>query len=144
VIDSKFFATLSDSIAPGGSVANDVTLPSASAVGCDEALAVALGGNAKLQELADAIMARADGSPSFQAMAPDERHVFLEAVQRERPEAFAALVTLTLAHYYAHPLVLAALGWPSRPPQPQGHKLPAFDDTMLAPVLARGAKWRQC
>jgi hypothetical protein len=144
VIDGAFLSTLVDSIAPGGLVARDMTLPTASAAGCGQAIGEALNGSSSLKALTDAIAVRAGSASSFCTSPAQERESLLEAVQKENPEAFARLVTLTLAHYYAHPQVLAALGWPARPPQPKGHKLPGFDESLLAPVLARGAIWRQC
>jgi hypothetical protein len=144
VTDGDFLAALVDCIAPGGLVTKVVVLPSASAAGCDDALAEALKGNSDLQALVDAIAVRAGGGASFCASPAQERETLLEAVQKQQPEAFAQMVTLTLARYYAHPQVLEALDWPARPPQPEGHKLPAFDGTLLTPVLARGALWRQC
>lgn len=144
MIDRRFLSMLVDSIAPGGSVAKDVTLPPASAVGCDAMLGKALDGNANLRAFVEAIVMRAGGVGSFSGNSANERNLFLETVQTEQPPDFAALVNLTLAHYYAHPRVLAALDWPSRPPQPEGHELAPFDDSLLAPVLARGAIWRQC
>jgi hypothetical protein len=143
-MDGEFLRALVDSIAPGGSVTVEVTLPPASAVGCDRALAGALDSNSTLQGVVDAIAARAGGMGSFSSITADQRQSLLEAVQNEKPAAFMGLVALVLAHYYAQPQVLEALNWPARPPQPEGHELPAFDESLLRPVLARGAIWRQC
>lgn len=144
MISGEFLAALVDSLAPGGSVATDVTLPAASIVGCDRALAEAMVSNSNLRALIEAIAAQAGDAQSFVASDPRSRIACLETAQRERPESFASLVTATLAHYYAQPHVLAALDWPSRPPQPEGHRLPPFDDSLLAKVKARGALWRTC
>ena len=143
-MDGAFLAVLVDNIAPGGRVAKDVTLPSASVVGCDRAIAKALDSNTALQALLDAIVVKAGGASAFSTGPALERKSLLETMQREKPEAFAGLVSLTLAHYYAQPQVLAALGWPTHPPQPIGHKLPDFDDRLVRPVIERGAIWRQC
>lgn len=144
MIGGAFLTALVDSIAPGGPVTKDVTLPSASAVGCGEAVAEALGSNTTLQTLLDLIAAKAGGASAFGTISARERQSLMETVQKEKSEAFAALITLTLAHYYAQPEVLEALNWPARPPQPEGHVLPAFNETLLTPVLTRGAIWRQC
>ena len=61
----------------------------------------------------------------------------LKLAERSHPQDFAALVTSVLTLYYEHPDVISAFGWPSRPPQPLGHELPAFDEKLLAPVKAR-------
>lgn len=55
----------------------------------------------------------------------------------------ASLVTLVLSAYYQSPEVVAAFGWPARPPQPAGHALPAFDERLLEPVRRRGPIWRE-
>ena len=143
-MDDDFLSALVDSIAPGGYVTVEVTLPPASEVGCDRALAGALDGNSTLQGVVDVIAARAGGTGAFSSITADQRQSLLEAVQNEESAAFTGLVTLGLAHYYAQPQVLEALDWPARPPQPEGHKLPAFDESLLRPVLARGAIWRPC
>jgi hypothetical protein len=139
-----FLTALVDSIAPGGHVAANVVLPAASTVGCDEALAKALDGNTSLKALVDEISARGGSAQAFIKSSNQERQSLLEALQIERPIAFAGLVTLILAHYYAQPPVLAGLDWPARPPQPEGHVLRAFDEKLLAPVLGRGEIWRRC
>ncbi|MBL8908834.1 MAG: hypothetical protein JNM20_19340 [Rhizobiales bacterium] len=139
-----FMAALVDSIAPGGRVGHGLALPAASLVGCDRNLAKALADNRALQVLVDSIARQAGGTSAFTRSSAQERHALLEAVQSESPQAFTGLVALTLAHYYAQPQVLSALHWPARPPQPGGHELPAFDDSLLKPVLERGAIWRRC
>ena len=67
----------------------------------------------------------------------------LDVLSRADPARFASLVTLVLSAYYQAPKVVAAFGWPARPPQPMGHVLPAFDERLLEPVRRRGPIWRQ-
>lgn len=141
---TEFLASLVDSIAPGGAVAAGFALPAASAVGCHGALAEALTGNAALRSLVDRIVAHAGGEEAFSAADAQRRSEWLDALQREQQEHFAGLVTLVLAQYYAQSEVLQALNWPARPPQPKGHELPPFDESLLAPVRARGPIWRRC
>jgi hypothetical protein len=144
LIGGTFLVALVDRIAPGGQVDAKVVLPSASAVGCGEAVAKALGSNSTLQALLNLIAVKAGGASAFGTVSAPEQQSILESVQKERPEAFAALITVTLAHYYAQPSVLTALGWPTHPPQPEGYSLPEFDSKLLKPVLERGAIWRRC
>jgi len=144
VIGGAFLVALVDRIAPGGQIGAKVILPSASAVGCDQAVAKALARNTTLQGLIDLIADKAGGAPAFGGLTASGQQSILETVQREKPENFAALVALILAHYYAQPSVLTALGWPTHPPQPEGHSLPEFERRLLRPVLERGAIWRQC
>lgn len=144
MINRAFLAALVDSLVPGGIVGGSVALPVASTVGCDRAIALAMIANTSLRILVDEIAARAGGPESFAASDTVSRVAGLETAQRLAPESFAGLVTAALAHYYAQPDVLEALGWPSRPPQPEGHQLPPFNADLLMPVKARGPIWRQC
>ena len=47
-----------------------------------------------------------------------------------------------LAAYYSHPQVIAAFGWRIEPPQPLGHELEPFDESLLEQVKARPPFWR--
>lgn len=70
----------------------------------------------------------------------------LRAVEQAAPADFAALVAAAYSAYYADPRVHAVIaeksGAPVRPPQPEGHVLPNFDESLLAGVKARGPIWR--
>ena len=71
------------------------------------------------------------------------RDEVLRAVEAENPSFFSFLVTRTYRAYYTNPVVLAALGIESRPPQPLGHSLPAFDPSLLARARERGPVYRK-
>jgi len=135
-----FLAVLVDSLLPGGLVTEHVKLPSASSVGCDQALAQK---SERLDALIAKIASQAGGADVFITAASSLRTKILRAVQAEEPEGFAELVTLTLSHYFAQGEVLTRVGWRAEPPQPKGHALSPFDESLLASVRARGAIWRQ-
>ena len=67
-------------------------------------------------------------------------------VEREHSTAFAALLTGVYSLYYTDPAVAAALarltGYQTRPPQPEGYDLPAFDPALLAVPAARAPLYR--
>lgn len=67
-------------------------------------------------------------------------------VERDHPAAFAALLTGVYSLYYTDPGVAAALarltGYQTRPPQPEGYDLPAFDPALLAIPAARAPLYR--
>jgi len=67
----------------------------------------------------------------------------LETVEAARPALFAALVDHTYRGYYTLPAVHAAIGYDSRPPQPLGHELPAFDLALLDRQRERTPFWRR-
>ena len=68
-------------------------------------------------------------------------------VERDQPAAFAALLTGVYSLYYTDPGVAAALarltGYQTRPPQPEGYDLPAFDPCLLAIPAARAPFYRR-
>jgi Gluconate 2-dehydrogenase subunit 3 len=73
-----------------------------------------------------------------------ERQVrVLEEVEHRWPTEFVALVQHAYRGYYTLPVVQAALGFETRPPQPLGHELPPFDPDLLAQQRARAPFWRR-
>ena len=66
----------------------------------------------------------------------------LRAVELAWPAFVAALVSHAYRGYYTLPEVHRAIGWESRPPQPLGHRLPAFDPALLARQRERAPFWR--
>lgn len=82
----------------------------------------------------------------FTDLPPPAQDDALRAVESAAPSDFAALVAAAYSAYYADARVQAVIaaksGAPVRPPQPEGHVLPAFDESLLARVKARGPIWR--
>jgi hypothetical protein len=66
----------------------------------------------------------------------------LERVEREQPAFFGALVEHAYRGYYTLPAVHAAIGFESRPPQPLGHQLAAFEPALLDRQRQRTPFWR--
>jgi len=138
-----FLGALADSLVPGGAFMHGIDMPSGSTVGCDDALAAALAdASSPLEGLMTMIATKAGSSEAFTEASPSSRKLLLRETQETNPAQFAQLVTLVLSHYYAQPQVLSALGWQTQPPQPGGHRLEPFDDSLLDPVRKRGAIWR--
>ena len=79
----------------------------------------------------------------FRALDPDAQDALLGAVEIDYPAFFVALVEHTYRGYYTDPRVHAAIGWESRPPQPLGHHLPAFDPSLLDAQRGREPFWRR-
>ncbi len=98
-----------------------------------EALAYA----ARLAEARDA---------DFQALDAAERVAVVAALEREAPEAFAALLRYTYMGYYSRADVRPHFGLSPRPTQPDGYTVPDDDAhemaALLAPVRARGCCYR--
>ena len=123
-----------DTMFPGD--ANQAPLPAASEAGLDLA---------KLEHLAEPVMAALADREAFLMAAPADRVAQLRIAELNAPEAFKALLAEALASYYEAPPVVAALGWRTAPPQPHGHDVTPDDDAtwpMLDKVKARGERWR--
>jgi hypothetical protein len=137
-----FVTAVADTFLPGDSGGPDgyPPLPPASQAGIDLAsIAKAHGA------VFDAIAKQADTAEAFVATAEPGRVAAVQSVERAMPDAFRALLSALLADYYESPPVLAAMGWRTGPPQPQGHAIPEFSDAAferLARVQARGKLWR--
>jgi hypothetical protein len=138
----EFLRAVVDTLLPGevAAPAGEQHLPAGSVAGVD------LGKHlVASQAVLQAIVNTAGDASSFVAASETRRIDILQSVQRDAPEDFARLLNALLPDYYETPVVLNALGWRSKPPQPQGHIVPAMDDTTrarLERVRSRGKRWR--
>ena len=84
--------------------------------------------------------------PVLQALTQGITAQTVGRVERDYPADFAALLTGVYSLYYTDPGVAAALarltGYQTRPPQPAGYDLPAFDPSLLAVPAARAPFYR--
>lgn len=75
-----------------------------------------------------------------------ERHVALEAVERDRPDLFGVARLVVFDAYYRHRHVLVVLadrcGYRGEPPQPAGFPVEDFDPSVLATVRTMARRWR--
>jgi hypothetical protein len=123
-----------DTMLPGDT--GEPPLPAASQAGLELA---------KLERLAEPVIAALADRDAFLMAAPADRVALLRIVELNVPEAFKALLVEALATYYEAPPVVAALGWRTAPPQPHGHDVAPNDDSSwrgLEKVKARGQLWR--
>jgi len=86
--------------------------------------------------LADAVAwLKASLPPTFATRSPAEREADLKACEAKDPFKFSVLVTEASNGYYIDPAVLAVIerktGFPARAPQPMGHRLEAFDFSII-------------
>src|SRR5437762_2214712 len=108
----KFLVAMVDTLVPGGVLANGIVAPAASSIGITwDALEERHG------RVLAAIATQAGGEEDFCLGTDEFRADVLRQVERSRAQDFAALLA-TVPLYYESPNVLAAFGWPSRPPQP--------------------------
>lgn len=123
-----------DTMLPGDE--GEPPLPAASQAGLDLA---------KLERLAEPVVAALGDGEDFLKIASADRVARLRVAELNAPAAFKALLAEALAAYYEAAPVLAALGWRAAPPQPHGHEL-APDDEVVFPLLEkvkrRGRLWR--
>lgn len=142
-MNSKFLRAVVDTLLPGEAVAPTGAgrLPPGSAAGVD-----LLKHAEALRPLLDAIAKAAGDAQRFVDGDEASRVAILVSVQRELPEGFARLLGTLLPDYYEAPAVMNALGWRSEPPQPQGHAVPAMDETTrlrLERVRLGRQRWRK-
>ena len=92
-----------------------------------------------------AALAEARGA-NFDDLDAAGRIAVVEALEREAPDAFTALLWHTYMGYYSRADVRPHFGLSDRPTQPEGYELPEDDPDeladMLAPVRARGRCYR--
>ncbi len=88
------------------------------------------------------LAARRHGRP-FRDLDGETQDALLAELETARPAFFTALVEHTYRGYYLLPQVHEAIGWESRPPQPLGHELPAFDEALLDLQRRREPFWRR-
>ncbi len=134
-MDAAVLRAVVDTLLPG-----DEVLPSGTAGG----VGLAPGAHAVVLE---AIAARAGGGATFASATAAQRAEMVTSFAATEPAAFRALLMTLLQDYCESGKVLAALGWPSAPPQPAGYRLaPMDDDTRhrLETVKRRGPIWRRC
>src|SRR5262245_31591113 len=139
----EFIAAVVDTLLPGdsGGPTGEPPLPQGSAVGTDLSVEVE-----SRSTVLEAIAKRAGGAEAFIAAAEPARNAAVQAIERAMPGAFRALLSALLSGYYESPVVLAAMGWRTDPPQPQGHAMPPQNTPtteQLGRVQARGKLWRR-
>lgn len=140
----EFLRAVLDTLAPGETVSGEAglpPLPSGSAAGVDIAAHAAVH-----DDVLHAIAARASGAEAFATADEAERVSLLQVTERERPDAFRALVVDLLTDYYETDIVLTAMGWRTEPPQPMGHAMTSMatpTKTALNHVREKIKLWRE-
>ena len=90
----------------------------------------------------DAVESTSGGQAPFGDLADDDKDAVLRQVETELPGEFETLWRQTYNSYYTNPAIQEKLGAGALPPQPQGHVMPAFDESRLDAVKKRGKLWR--
>lgn len=123
-----FLGAVLTSLLPG-----DGTWPSAASTGLPAWFSDRAG---RMPALADAIAWLRSSLPAnFASRAPAEREADLRTCETRDPHRFSIVTTEAFNGYYIDPAVLAVVekktGFPARPPQPMGHRLQAFDLSII-------------
>ncbi|MBI4219174.1 MAG: hypothetical protein HY682_03445 [Chloroflexi bacterium] len=79
----------------------------------------------------------------FGALKPEQQDEAIRTIEVSMADQFYSLLRLVYAIYYSDPRVHPRIGWVSRPPQPEGFELPAFDESVLEKIRQRKAFWRR-
>ena len=146
--EGRLLTGLLDEIVPASA---DGRIPAAGALGIADFLARRAADDPALAVLLrqalsrTAALAEALGGP-FDGLDAAGRGAVVEALEREAPDAFVALLWHTYMGYYSRADVRPHFGLSDRPTQPEGYALPEDDPDeladMLAPVRARGRCYR--
>jgi hypothetical protein len=103
--------------------------------------ALSLAGLVPLRRLLAALPA------GFAELDADAREAALAALQTTDPEAFGATLQAAYNAYYTDERVLAVVaaktGYRPGSPQPDGHELEPFDESMIAVARTREPLWRK-
>ncbi|MDA1348627.1 MAG: gluconate 2-dehydrogenase subunit 3 family protein [Chloroflexi bacterium] len=78
----------------------------------------------------------------FADLPESDKTSVLKQIESDRPEFFKMLVQQAYAGYYTDRRVLRAKGLSEVPPQPDGHEMPPFDESLLDGVRRRGKAYR--
>lgn len=79
----------------------------------------------------------------FQALKPEQQDEAIHTIEVSMGDQFLQLLRLVYTVYYGDPRVHARVGWPSKPPQPEGFELPPFDEAVLEKIRRRQPFWRK-
>ena len=146
--EGRLLVALLDEIVPASA---DGRVPAAGALGVSDFLAQKTADDPALAALLReavtraAALAEAHGA-RFHALDAAGRVAVVAAVEREAPDAFAALLRHTYMGYYSRADVRPHFGLSARPTQPDGYDVPDDDAgalaELVAPVRARGRRYR--
>jgi hypothetical protein len=139
-VTPAFLSAVVDTLLPGDHGAPPLPTGTAARVKLEQLVARRDG--APHDVVLQAIARAAGGEEAFMSADAAGRIACVRLVEAEMREPFRAFVALVLQEYYEADAVLLAMGWRAEPPQPEGHVLPPFDETLLAPVRRRGRMWR--
>ncbi len=119
----------------------DGRIPAAGALGIAVHLARAAADSPALaallrQSLAEVARLAEERGTSFEALDASRRADVVEALKREAPEAFAALLRHTYMGYYSRADIRPHFGLSDRPTQPEGYELADDDPDELADLVA--------
>ena len=88
------------------------------------------------------ITSRKSEDKEFKDLSQNEKDKLLRDVEQERPDFFQALVQQTYRHYYTNPTIFPLIGYEGYPPQPKGHPMKPFDESLLDNVKKRGPLYK--
>ena len=146
--ERRLASAVLDRIVPAST---DGRVPAAGALGVADFLADRASADPPLAALFRQVLAQAAALAEacgvhFDALDAAERDAIVETLEREAPDAFAALVRHVYMGYYSRADVRPLFGLSAAPTQPQGYEVPSDDPgeiaALLAPVRALGRRYR--
>jgi hypothetical protein len=119
---------------------DDGRLPGAGGLGLAEAVDAGTRGAPLRPAIAAALASLA--ARGFASAPEPEQLERVQALAKEQPAVFQALLAAAYGAYYTHPRVALVLGLPARPPFPEGYPVPPTDFSLLDPVRRRDRMYR--
>lgn len=135
------FSAMLDELIP----ARDASLPGAGSLGVGAYVAAKLGDVVPLVARGLAALdalARDRGAADFADLEAGERAPLVNEVAAGHPGFVECLVFHTYVGYYQDPRVALAIGFPARPPYPEGYELAPGDLGLLDDVRKRAKLYR--
>ena len=136
--EGRLLSAVLDRLVPASA---DGRVPAAGALGVADFLADRASANPPLAALFGQVLAQAEAlaearGAHFDALDAAGRDAIVETLEREAPDAFAALVRHVYMGYYSRADVRPLFGLSAAPTQPQGYEVPGDDPDEMAALLA--------
>ena len=81
-------------------------------------------------------------NPSYVVLDDDEQDRALRLFEADSPGYFRVLLDIAYIVYYKDSAVNQRIGWEGRPPQPDGHVMAPWDESVLEKIRKRTPFWR--
>lgn len=82
-------------------------------------------------------------NPGFESRDDDLQDEAIRAFEGSSPDLFRVLLNICYIVYYKDSRVHERIGWDGKPPQPDGHEMEPWDESVLENARKREPFWRK-